>query len=248
MPPLEGTWSAVLILGATGEVGKAIADFYNAIGFRTIGSTRDKSAKLNTHYTITAPYFDEAGCESLKNQLDVILSEHRLHLHCVYLVAGLGVHDDKMNNSMYCEMWDVNVNMPEWWCENGPDVPYVLFSSGAVYGTQGTVPLTKYAYTKREAEKRCRKTGSHLFIVRLAQVRTQFLERAKIEAKYNPVIAISAETAARRIIIRVEKHLRAQESFRNSNNVHLILIGWATKFLHIMHAISPSMAQKFLQL
>lgn len=248
MFPQKGTWSAVLILGANGKLGKAIADFYNAIGFKTIGSTRNASAELNTHYTITTPYFDEAGCESLTDQLYEILSEHHLHLHCIYLVAGLGVHDDKITNSKYTEMWDVNVNMPAWWCENVPNVPYVLFSSGAVYGTQGTVPLTKYAHTKREAEKQCIKTGAHLFIVRLAQVRTQFLERANIESNYSPFISISAETAARRIIMSVEKHLRAQESFHHSNNVHLILIGWATKLLHIMHAISPSMAQKFLQL
>lgn len=255
MKQQPSSWSAALVVGGNGALGSALISYLNDLRFTTIATTRHSTQNTNARYTIRANDLSEDSCRSLKADVDALVSTHNLHISFVFLVSGFGCHDDKCTSCVLEEMNQVNAKMPEWWCKNGPkDAIYVLFSSGAVYGTQGTIPLTHYSSTKRNAELLCRDTDAHLVIVRLAQVRTSFLERAQMSQQYSPLIAISSETAAYRIVNRI-RHMHdphhktfMDTSIPSNGEARIILIGWATKLLHILNRISPNVAQCFLQI
>ena len=238
---LPGKNQVIAVIGASGRLGECIIrqlhkQSANAI---LIGTTR-KSEPTHADYTAYAPDLSERGCLTLQEQINQILSKTNGSLDMIYLVAGCAYPDDKLTPDHIKEIYTVNSDMVEWWAKQYPHVPMVFISSGAVYGTKGTIPLQCYSKAKRKGEKAflCSTNHAPRIIVRLAQVYTDFLKRAEmVDIAFSSLIAISPEKAAQQIVRGV------------ANGKQLILVGWATRFLHWAHnRISPSFAQLFMNL
>lgn len=232
---------AILVVGANGSFGECLLqELRRKYPHTSLFGTTRRFEPTKADFTVYAPDLTEGGCSTLQNQLEQHLRKHNLHLDMIYLVAASACPTSRLTPDRIQEMYTVNRDMVKWWGTQYPTVPMVFISTSAVYGTKGTVSLECYSDSKRQGEAAflASTTKAPRIIVRFTQVYTNFLTRAGMdkETSFSPLIAISPEKAAQKVVREVLKKRT------------LILVGWATKVLDFLHNIDPTYAQVFMKL
>lgn len=224
-----------LIIGANGVLGSALIHELNQIGYITVGTTRQFGKTTIADYTLYASDLSQSSNEWLEFQLNNLLSDNGLNLAIIIELAGFGCADENLTPKRMKEMMAVNVFMPIYWAKAKQDVQHILFSSCAVYGTEGTKGLHFYSSTKRTVEKQMSRVCNHLSIVRPTIVATNFAERAGLPAF--PTRGFPSAEQVARIVV---KEAVVQ-------NKTIVLPGLQAKLLHNFNFLSPRLAQFFLK-
>lgn len=164
----------VLILGASGFIGSAAANFYAANGYKVIGVGRYKSDAY-----LLSPLVTYISLLSTGNKLADIIATYKPDI-CINAIGKASVSDSFVNPlDDYVANTYINYQALDAIRINNPQACFVFLSSAAVYGAPTMLPiaehfscnpLSPYGLHKQQAEMNCQEF-SEMFDVKTIVLR-----------------------------------------------------------------------------
>lgn len=195
----------VLIVGANGKLGRALAEQFSE-EYLVIGTTRRGKVIEECDKTIfTSDLFEDKG--RIVIEATDISRFLGIPIKMVIYVAGFGYNENLITPEIKKEMYKVNVFTAQCIAQAFCDVKFIYTSSCAVYGIKETKGLKTYAETKRAAEKTLKNILPDLVILRPSTIPdTDFAKRAQLK-EFSSIGFPNSEEVAKYVLEHLNEDL-----------------------------------------